>query len=344
MDTNTRRADVQAYYGETLKSSQDLKTSACCPVDSVPAYQRDVLKLIEPEILDRFYGCGSPMPESLDGCTVLDLGCGTGRDVYLAAKLVGPNGHVIGVDMTEAQLEVAQRHLSIQMERFGFSTPNVRFHLGNIEDLRSLGIADDSVDVVISNCVINLSADKGAVFKEIFRVLKPGGELFFADIFADRRVPLPLQSDPVLVGECLAGAMYVEDFRRLMRELGCLDVRILSTTPVQLEDDEIVNKVGGIRFYSRTIRAFKLNELEDICEDYGQRATYLGSITSSPDAMTLDDHHVFPKGKPMAVCGNTASMLQATRFGKHFHIEGDRSQHYGAFDCSPLTTSGASCC
>ena len=102
---------------------------------------------------------------------VLDLGCGTGRDVYMASYLVGEKGLVIGVDMTEEQLEVAQRHVTTQTERFGFAHPNVKFYHGYIEDLNALGIADNSIDAVISNCVINLSPNKEAVFAEIFRVL-----------------------------------------------------------------------------------------------------------------------------------------------------------------------------
>ena len=103
------------------------------------------------------------------------------------------------------------------------------FRQGYMEDLRALGIDDDSIDVVMSNCVLNLSLDKRAVFGEIFRVLKPGGELFFSDIFSDRRVPERFHSDPILHGECLAGAMYTEDFRRLLRDLGCLDYRVTSS-------------------------------------------------------------------------------------------------------------------
>ena len=207
---------VKEYYGKVLQGNKDLKTTACCSTDSAPAHQKDILELIEDEILDRFYGCGSPIPDELDGKTVLDLGCGTGRDSYLVSKLVGPSGHVTGVDMTDEQLNVANRNLDQQMENFGFDKPNIEFKKGYIENLKELGIEDNSVDVVISNCVINLSPDKKAVYSEIFRVLKPGGELYFSDVFTDRRVPERLKDDPVLYGECLSGAMYTEDFRRML--------------------------------------------------------------------------------------------------------------------------------
>lgn len=115
--------------------------------------------------------------------------------------MVGENGFVIGVDMTGEQLEVARRHQKSQAKKFGFKKSNVDFRQGYIEDLASLGIKDNSVDVVISNCVINLSPNKERVFSEIFRVLKEGGELYFSDVFAGRRVPKKFQSDKVLLGE-----------------------------------------------------------------------------------------------------------------------------------------------
>ncbi len=345
MENSKTFEQVKDYYGKRLSSKKDLKTTACCTTESVPDYQKPVLAMIEDEILTRFYGCGSPIPALLEGRTILDLGCGTGRDVYLAAYFAGESARVIGVDMTEEQLEVARRHIDPQMARFGFSHPNVSFRQGYIENLRAVDIPDNSVDVVISNCVINLSPDKRAVFSEIFRVLKPGGELYFSDVFAGRRVPEEVRQDPVLYGECLAGSLYIEDFRRLLLDLGVRDYRVVSKCPIEIQDPELKRKVGNIDFYSMTIRAFKLDSLEDICEDYGQVAIYRGTIPEFPHKFELDDHHIFEKGKPVPVCGNTASMLQETRYGEHFQIIGDRSVHYGPFDCSGYAadTEGGAC-
>ncbi len=350
MQVTTATLDaVREYYGKVLQNRKDLKTNACCTLDAQPRYIREVLAEIDDEILDRFYGCGSPIPLALEGCTVLDLGCGSGRDAYLAARLVGPDGFVLGVDMTEEQLDVAQRHRGSQMTRFGYDRPNVDFRHGYIENLQAIGLTDDSVDVVISNCVINLSPDKRAVFNEIFRVLKPGGELSFADVFADRRIPAPLTGHPVLYGECLGGALYVEDFRRLLRDLGCLDYRVVRSRRIAIDDPDVEARVGNINFYSMTIRAFKLPEsLEDICEDYGQVATYDGTIPEAPHTFVLDDHHVFETARAVPVCGNTAAMVSETRYGKHFRLIGDRSVHYGAFDCAPAVgkqePSPGGCC
>lgn len=340
---------VKEYYGKQLQSKDDLKTSTCCCIDKPPTEIKNVLPLIADEIQNRFYGCGSPLPPLLEGMTVLDLGCGTGRDVYIASKLVGESGRAIGIDMTTEQIETAIKYQEEQRKRFGFKTSNVKFIQGYIEDLKSLGIEDQSVDVVISNCVINLSPAKELVFKEIFRILKPGGELFFSDIFADRRIPESLAADPVLRGECLGGVMYIEDFRRLMMKIGWTDFRYTSIREVELSDEEIENKLGFAKFSSRTIRAFKLGDLEDICEDYGQVAWYDGSIPEYPHFFDLDNHHRFFTNKPMLVCGNTASMLANTRYGKAFKVMGDRTVHFGAFDGCGSDSNGAetvsdSCC
>jgi len=340
---------VKEYYGKQLKSKDDLKTSSCCCATIPTVEIKDTLPLIADEITSRFYGCGSPLPPMLEGMTVLDLGCGTGRDVYIASKLVGESGHVIGVDMTEEQIGVAIKYQDEQRERFGYKTSNVRFIQGYIEDLRSLGIEDRSVDVVISNCVLNLSPAKEQVFEEIYRILRPGGELYFSDVFADRRIPEHLATDPVLCGECLGGALYVEDFRRLMMKVGFTDFRYASICGIELNNKEIEDKLGIVNFTSRTVRAFKIDDLEDICEDYGQVAWYDGSINGHPHFFDLDDHHRFITNKPMLVCGNTASMVSDTRYGKAFRLSGDRSVHYGRFEgCASedkvCVSKSGSCC
>lgn len=328
---------VQDYYGQQLRTSQDLKTNACC-TDDIPAEHKRILAQLEPEVLEKYYGCGVCVPPAVEGCTVLDLGSGSGRDAYLLSKLVGEQGHVIGVDMTEEQLEVARRHIQAHTEKFGYQQPNVEFRHGYIEDLRTADLADNSVDVVVSNCVLNLSTDKEATYREIFRVLKPGGELHISDVFADRRVPEALRQDPVLYGECLSGALYVDDFRRLLLNLGIRDYRLTEQRRLTINNPEIEAKVGNIKFYSLTVRAFKL-DLEDKCEDYGQMAIYQGTIPGQPHAFELDDHHRFETGRPMLVCGNTADMVSCTRYGAHFKVLGNKDQHFGLFPCGPAPAS-----
>jgi len=199
-------------------------------------------------------------------------------------------------------------------------------------------IADNSVDVVISNCVINLSPDKKKVFSEVYRILKMGGEFYFSDVYANRRIPEHLQGDKVLWGECLSGALYFEDFRRILSKVGFEDLRVVSSGPITVNNPEVQRKVGDIRFSSKTVRIFKL-PLEDKCENFGQVATYLGTEKDFPHAFFLDDHHTFVTGYPVAVCGNTADMLAETRYATHFKVT-QRGSHTGLFDCSGPSSSG----
>ncbi len=338
MQVEFTRSSIQEYYGKVLKSSKDLQTSACCPIDSVAPHLAAIIQDLHPEVRERFYGCGTPIPDVLDGTTVLDLGCGTGRDVFLLSKLVGARGRVIGVDMTGEQLDVAKKHAAFHAERFGYGKTNTEFKQGYMEDLAALDIADHSVDVVVSNCVLNLSPQKERVFSEIFRVLRPGGELYFSDIFASRRLTPAQNSDPLLLGECLGGALYLEDFRRVMEKTGFFDVRAVESGVVTLQNEEIIRKAGMVTFTSKTIRAFKL-PLEDRCEDYGQVAYYQGSIAHHPHEFKLDDHHIFKTGAPMLVCGNTADMVGQTRLKAHFKVVGEKTNHLGLFDCGPTASN-----
>ncbi|MGB5136584.1 MAG: methyltransferase domain-containing protein [Prochlorococcaceae cyanobacterium] len=321
---------VQEYYGATLSSSADLRTDACCDASSVPAALRPLLARIHPEVLSRYYGCGLVVPPLLEGLRVLDLGCGSGRDVYLLAQLVGAGGAVVGVDMTAEQLAVARRHQAHHAEQFGFS--NVEFLEGRIEQLDQLPLEPGSFDLVISNCVVNLSADKLAVLEGVRRLLRPGGEFFFADVYADRRVPEALRHDPVLYGECLSGALYWNDFVRLARQAGFADPRLVSDRPLEITDAELAARTGAIRFFSATYRLFHLPELEDACEDHGQAVIYHGTIAEHPHALPFDKHHWIEADKVLPVCGNTFRMLAESRLAPHFSFIGDFSRHYGLFE------------
>ncbi len=325
---------VQKYYGETLSHSGDLKTNACCTDESMPEFIKPVLANIHDEVLAKYYGCGLVMPQHLQGMKILDLGSGSGRDCYALAQLVGEQGEVVGVDMTDAQLEVARRHIEYHRKQFGYQKSNVRFIKGYIEKLDELALQDNSFDIIISNCVINLSPDKEAVFKQAWRLLKPGGEMYFSDVYASRRVPESLQQDEALYGECLSGALYWNDFLQLAKKCGFKDPRLVKDSVISVDNAQLQEKIDFIDFYSATYRLFKIENLESHCEDYGQAVIYRGGIEHHEQVFELDSHHHIEKGKVFPVCGNTWKMLQATRFKPFFEFIGNFDTHYGIFqDC-----------
>ena len=343
---------VKDYYGKTLQGSADLKTDACCTLEAPPAHMREILSLVHDDVLTRYYGCGLVAPQLMHGLSVLDLGCGAGRDAYVLSAMVGEQGRIVGVDMTEEQLAVAGQHRDYHASAFGHAKSNVEFHLGYLEKLSDLGFADDSFDVIVSNCVINLCEDKEAVLAEALRVLKPGGELYFSDVYADRRVPAELVEDPVLYGECLSGALYWNDFLTIARGVGFADPRLVESRRLGINDAEVKALIGHIEFFSVTYRLFKLPELEPACEDYGQAVIYKGSIPYQEKTFSLDAHHHIATGKVFPVCGNTWRMLHDTRFQGHFEFIGNWDRHYGVFegcgDAMPFdggsATAEAPCC
>ena len=335
----------QRYYGEILAGSVDLKTDACCTTSAPPPAIRAALANVHDEVKSRYYGCGLVAPQAVEGAHILDLGSGSGQDAYILAQLVGEQGSITGIDATRAQLDVAERHRDWHRDRFGYAESNVRFLEGDIEKLGDLALPEGHFDVIVSNCVINLVADKTAVFTAAHRLLKPGGELYFSDVYAERRIPAALRDDPVLHGQCLAGALYWGDFDHLAKSAGFVDPRLVEHRPLGIGDPAIAAKLGGIAFHSATYRLFKLDGLETQCEDYGQAVRYRGTINGSDRVFTLDSHHAIEAGRLFPVCGNTWKMLADTRFAEHFEFFGDFSRHYGIFagcgTASPFSNADA---
>ena len=339
-DLESTRAILREYYGRHLKSKSDLSQKACCTEESQKRFS-SILEMIPAEVRARHYGCGCPVPDDdLRGLRVLDLGSGAGVDAFILAYMVGPSGMVFGIDMTKEQLEVANRYSSVVMARFGYSKSNVSFANDFIEVAES--IPDQSMDLVISDCVINLSPRKDLVFKTIHRVLKEGGEFYISDIASDRRVPDKIRNNPELLAECLGGAEYEHDWLDLMKEAGFQDPRTVNRVEVQrdVQGEPIV-------FYSMTVRGFKFSEpLDRRCEDYGQIATYKGDLPGLEARFVFDDHHVFEAHRPVSVCRNTARMLHETRLRPHFDVS-PPIKHFGLFACAPVAVSSeskTSCC
>jgi len=332
MNEKLTYTQVQDYYGKVLNTSDDLKTDACCTDEGLPAYLKPILSKVHEEVLMRYYGCGLVLPEQLSGARILDLGSGAGRDVYALSALVGEQGEVVGIDMTTEQLAVANEYREYHADVFGFPQSNVSFYKGFIEQLDRLGLEPNSFDIIVSNCVINLSPDKQAVLQQCYDLLKPGGEIYFSDVYAERRTPQHLIDDKELYGECISGALYWNDFINLAKDSGFKDPRLVKSRPLAIENIKLQEKLGERRFYSATYRLFKLDELEPACEDYGQSVRYLGTIAHHPDTFILDEHHKIHTGKMFPVCGNTYRMLSDTRFAEHFEFFGDWQVHYGIFD------------
>lgn len=199
-------------------SCSDTNTQTASVNSEALGYSVEDLKAL-PEGADLGLGCGNPQAIAAlkPGETVLDLGSGAGIDCFLAAKRVGPSGRAIGVDMTHEMLAKARKNaLKGKFE-------NTEFRLGEIEHLP---VADNAVDVVISNCVINLSPDKPQVYREIFRALKPGGRVAVSDVVATAEMPEAVKRDLALYAGCVAGASFIKDIEKMLKDAGFEDIRI----------------------------------------------------------------------------------------------------------------------
>ncbi len=330
----------------------------CCPVDYDPQY----LKVIPAEVIERDYGCGDPSKYLKPGETVLDLGSGTGKICFIASQVVGPEGKVIGVDMTDDMLDVARRNAPVVAEKIGYS--NVEFCKGRIQDLaldleeldkelqaqpidnanryleaeeraeeirvKKTMIPSDSIDVVVSNCVLNLVSinNRLQLFEEIFRVLKLGGRAVISDIVSDETVTEDMMRDPDLWSGCISGAFREDEFLQAFEEAGFYGVQVLKF------DKEPWQTVQGIEFRSMTIEAFKGKQ--GACLDHKQAVIYKGPFKKVLD----DDNHPMERGKRYAVCDKTYQLYRKAPYAEFFEFIEPREEVPGdqadAFDCSEM--------
>lgn len=312
--------NVKKYYGSRLESSSDLQTSAAssCSVTSMPPIVREALSLVHPEVTKKFFGCGLPFSTKLEGCRVLDLGSGSGRDCFAFSKLVGPNGYVIGLDMTEEMITVSQQYIQYHQEKFGYMKPNVTFVQGYMEKLGEAGLQKDSFDVILSNCVICLCPDKLSVLKEAFNVLKEGGEMYFSDMYASKPVPDHMKQDPILWGEGMGGSLYWQDFISLAVSVGFSTPHLVSSSRIVVHNEELKVKAGDMEYASVTYRLFKLPN-KPVCAE--AEVTYKGTIQSFEEQLNFDSSHHFKKDVPTKVNGELALILQSSRFSTDFKID-----------------------
>jgi 7,8-dihydro-6-hydroxymethylpterin dimethyltransferase len=286
MDLEKPRALVQQFYGAAAETPQ---AELCCPVN----YDGADTAHIPQEVIDRFYGCGGPMSVAgvLPGETVVDLGSGAGIDVFIAAKKVGATGKAIGVDMTDPMLGVAGQNREKVAAALGYDV--VEFRKGYLE---SPPVEDRTVDLVTSNCVINLSPDKQTVFREMWRMLKDHGRVVVSDIVADRPVPPSLKVNTHLWGECLSGALAEDEFVAELEKAGFYGVSVLKK--------QFWKEVEGYNFFSVTVRGYKFHKTAG-CVFLGHRAVYLGPYTSVMD----EEGHLFPRGQALEICTDTLAKL-----------------------------------
>ncbi len=302
-DVDKPRRLVREFYAE---AAEEPKADLCCPTKFDPALVGHIPK----EVVDRFYGCGSPvtMGNLKPGETFLDLGCGAGIDCFIAAKLVGPTGKVIGIDMTDEMLEVADENRPAVAVNLGYDV--VEFKKGFLEQVP---MESKSADLVTSNCVINLSPDKPKVFAEIWRILKDHGRTVIADIVSEKRVPARLKVNPQLWGECIVGALTQGEFLAQLQEAGFYGISILKKT--------YWKTVDGFDFYSATVSGHKFEKTAG-CRFIGQKAIYLGPLKAVVD----EEGHLFPRGVPVEVCTDTAAKLSRPPYAGSFLVVADKEQ------------------
>ena len=313
----------QAVLNRYSAASRQTEPELCCPVDYDPKY----LELLPSELIERDYGCGDPSKFVEPGDAVLDLGSGGGKICYIASQIVGPQGRVIGVDMNDDMLALAHQHRDTIGQRIGWQ--NVAFHKARIQDLKldlhsfesylrehpvqsaddwlraerqaetlrqqQPMIPDDSVDVVLSNCVLNLvtPADRSQLFREVFRVLRRGGRAVISDIVCDETVPQTLRDDPELWSGCISGAHVEDEFLAQFEQAGFYGIQIMD------RPQEPWATLEGIEFRSVTVRAFKGNQGPSM--DHHQAVIYRGPWKSVTD----DDGLVLQRGARTAICEKT---------------------------------------
>lgn len=343
---------IQRYERAALEGEVGL----CVPV----SYDRRLLEVIPKEITEKDYGCGNPSRYVREGETVLDLGSGSGKACYIIAQIVGPRGKVIGVDFNEEMLALARKYRDRIRDELGYD--NVEFRRGRIQNLRlNLDlvnqylatnpvhsttdlmklrnfeeeiareqplVADGSIDVIVSNCVLNLvrPEEKKELFSEMYRVLRKGGRIAISDIVSDEPVPDHLKKDPELWSGCVSGAFQEEEFLRAFEEASFYGIHIeeMRSEPYQT--------IEGIEFRSLTMTACKGKE--GPCIERNQAVIYRGPWKQVVD----DDHHVLPRGVRMAVCDKTYQIYSKPPYQDQFILISPREEvpleKAGVFDCS----------
>ena len=287
---------VSERYARAASTGEQM----CCPT----GYNfNDLRTFIPDDVLKISYGCGTPAGLSTvqPGETVLDIGSGGGIDCFEASRLVGPTGRVIGIDMTDTMLEIARRHAPTVASNLGHPRSNIEFLKGMAD---AMPVENNLVDLVISNCVINLAPDKRKVFREMYRVVKPGGRFTISDIVADQVVPQYLVNDRAKWGDCLSGALTVSDYMGGLVEAGFSGVHQVTCVPWHVID--------GIHFLSLTLTGYKP------APSHGSETARFATLRG-PFKQVVDEHgRTYARGVAQDIDARTAALLRAEPFAPLF--------------------------
>ncbi|MDR4499561.1 MAG: methyltransferase domain-containing protein [Candidatus Scalindua sp.] len=319
-DVDKPRSSVREFYGNAAETPQE---DLCCPTKN----SEEDTSHIPQEVLDRFYGCGSPTTIAgvSEGETMVDLGSGAGIDCFIAAKRVGRNGKIYGIDMTDEMLKVANENRRLVAQNLGYDI--VEFRKGFLEEIP---VDDSTVDIITSNCVINLSPDKKAVFDEMWRILKDNGRVVISDIVSVEETPPHLRVNKQLWGECISGALTEEEFLAYLEQAGFYGLQILQKL--------FWKEVEGYSFHSVTVRGYKF-EKKDGCVYAGQKAVYHGPFKAIVD----EEGHLFPRNEPVVICTDTAKKLSKQPYLGQFTIINPDEVNSTSYSCN-ASEEGISCC